>query len=80
MSLSVFNCPKAKLIDEMVSMVTKQDIPVVRLLIKCLMVKRDTMCPSQSSIASRQNQLMKWSPWLPNRTFLRLDCRELVSM
>ena len=54
MSLSVVICPKAKLIDGTVSMVTKSIIPVVRLLIKCFMVKRDTLCPSQLSIAPRQ--------------------------
>ena len=37
MSLSVINCPKAKVIDEIVSMVTKSNIPVVRLLIRCFM-------------------------------------------
>ena len=40
MSLSVVNCPKAKRI---VSMVTKLDISMVRLLIKKFMVKRDTV-------------------------------------
>ena len=43
MSLSVVHCPKAKLIDKMVSMDTKSNIPVVRLLIKYFMVKRDTI-------------------------------------
>ena len=42
-SLSVVHCLKAKLIDEMVSMVTKYNIPVVRLLIKYFTVKRDTI-------------------------------------
>ena len=54
MSLSVINCPKAKLIDKMVSMVTKLGVSVVRLLTNNFMVKRDTLCPSQSSIAPRQ--------------------------
>ena len=48
MPLSVVNCPKAEVIDETVSMVTNLDIPVVRLLIACWMLKRDTLCPSQS--------------------------------
>ena len=74
MSLSVVNCPKAKLIDKMVSMVTKLGISGVRLLTKNLRLKRDTLCPSQSSIAPRQKQLMKWPPWLSSTTFLWLDC------
>ena len=44
-SLSVINCPKAKVIDNMVSMVTKLDIPVITLLIRCFIVKRETCVP-----------------------------------
>ena len=43
MSLSIINCLKANLIDEMVSMVTRYNIPVVRLLTKYFTVKRDTI-------------------------------------
>ena len=55
MSLSVIDCLKAKLIHEMVSMITKEVIPEVRLLLTCIIAKRDTMCPSQSSTAPRQS-------------------------
>ena len=47
MSLSVVNGPKAKVINEIVAMVFKCNIPLVRLLIKCFTVKRDTLCPSE---------------------------------
>ena len=55
MSLSVVKYPKAEVIHGTVSMATKSDIPVVRLLIKCFTVERDTLCPSLLSIAPRQN-------------------------
>ena len=51
MSLSVVNCPKTKLINGMVSMVTKSIIPVVKMLIEHFTAKGDTLCPSQLSIA-----------------------------
>ena len=41
MSLSIINCLKANLIDEMVSMGTSYNIPVVRLLIKYFTGKGD---------------------------------------
>ena len=37
-SLSVINCPKAKLNDKMVSTVTKLNIPVIILLIRCFIL------------------------------------------
>ena len=43
------------MIDETVSMVINIDIAVVRLLIANFTVKRDTLCPSQLSLAARQN-------------------------
>ena len=45
-SLYVIVCPKAKLVDEMVTMDITRNIPVIRSLIQSLHKEKDTMCPS----------------------------------
>ena len=63
MSLPVLNCPKAKLNDKMVSMVTKLDIPVITLLIRCFIVKRDTSVSLSCSLTLLEYLVISLNRW-----------------